>query len=199
MEVSILQHAKDTSPKAVGISEIVDLIRGDQWPPGYQPVLLVQGTFDGGSSTRRPSSSATTTTRACWAYSPCATASSTGSLATRRPPSTRATAASRWPIWNELVYRYYSHPAGRDTGEFVDVATAMQQMAGNMTQKLRKEAVDQAFIDLGFEAMVCDGLPGYLAIRRKPEEINALGRQLAQRTAQPHEAVKQDPEIPDHF
>lgn len=41
--------------------------------------------------------------------------------------------------------------------------------------------------------------PGYLAIRRKPEEINALGRQLAQRTAQPHEAVKQDPEIPDHF
>ena len=49
MEVSILQHAKDTSPKAVGISEIVDLIRGDQWPPGYQPVLLVQGTFDGGT------------------------------------------------------------------------------------------------------------------------------------------------------
>ena len=41
MELSILQHAKDTSPKAVGISEIVDLIRGDQWPPGYQPVLLV--------------------------------------------------------------------------------------------------------------------------------------------------------------
>ena len=49
MEVSLLQHNRDTSPKAVGISEIVDMIRGDQWPPGYQPVLLVQGTFEGGT------------------------------------------------------------------------------------------------------------------------------------------------------
>ena len=49
MEVSLLQHAKDGQPKAVGISEIVDMIQGDQWPPGYQPVLLVQGTFEGGT------------------------------------------------------------------------------------------------------------------------------------------------------
>lgn len=49
MEVSLLQHNRDTSPKAVGISEIVDMIRGDLWPPGYQPVLLVQGTFEGGT------------------------------------------------------------------------------------------------------------------------------------------------------
>ena len=81
----------------------------------------------------------------------------------------------------QLVYRYYSHPVGTDTGEFVDVATAMQQMAGNMTQKLRKEAVDQAFIDLGFEATVIDGMPGYLAVRRMPKEIDALGRQMAVR------------------
>ena len=127
MEVSILQHAKDTSPKAVGISEIVDLIRGDQWPPGYQPVMLVQGTFEGG---------------------------------TRQQNLTRLSGLS----------------------------AAVDQAF-----------IDQAFIDLGFKATVIDGMPGYLAIRRKPEEINALGRQLAQRTAQPHEAVKQDPEIPDHF
>ena len=30
-------------------------------------------------------------------------------------------------------------------------------------------------------------------------KVANLGRQLAQRTAQPHEAVKQDPEVPDHF
>ena len=91
---------------------------------------------------------------------------------------------SRFKVANlerQLVYRYYSHPAGTDTGEFVDVATAMQQMAGNMTQKLKKEAVDQAFIDLGFEATVIDGMPGYLAVRRMPKEIDALGRQMAVR------------------
>ena len=106
---------------------------------------------------------------------------------------------SRFKVANlerQLVYRYYSHPVGTDIGEFVDVATAMQQMAGNMTQKLRKEAVDQAFIDLGFEAMVCDGMPGYRAVRRMPKEIDALGRQMA---SQEQNTKKQDPEIPDHF
>ena len=75
----------------------------------------------------------------------------------------------------------------------------MQQMAGNMTQKLKKEAVDQAFIDLGFEAMVCDGMPGYRAVRRMPKEIDALGRQLALRVSQEQKTEKQDPEIPDYF
>ena len=106
---------------------------------------------------------------------------------------------SRFKVANlerQLVYRYYSHPVGTDIGEFVDVATAMQQMAGNMTQKLKKEAVDQAFIDLGFEAMVCDGMPGYRAVRRMPKEIDALGRQMA---SQEQNTKKQDPEIPDHF
>ncbi len=109
---------------------------------------------------------------------------------------------SRFKVANlerQLVYRYYSHPVGTDTGEFVDVATAMQQMAGNMTQKLRKEAVDQAFIDLGFKATVIDGMPGYLAVRRMPKEIDALGRQMAVRTKQVQDIEKQDPEIPDHF
>jgi hypothetical protein len=91
----------------------------------------------------------------------------------------------------QLVYRYYRLPAGADTGEFVDVGTAMQHM-GAITQRLRKEAVEQAFIDLGFEATVADGMPGYLAVRRLPEEVSALGRQLAL-------LAKQDADIPDHF
>ena len=109
---------------------------------------------------------------------------------------------SRFKVANlerQLVYRYYSHPVGTDTGEFVSVGDAMQHIGGNITQKLRKEAVDQAFIDLGFEAMVCDGMPGYRAVRRMPKEIDALGRQMALRAAQPQETENQDPEIPDHF
>ena len=101
---------------------------------------------------------------------------------------------SRFKVANlerQLVYRYYRLPAGADTGEFVDVGTAMQHM-GAITQRLRKEAVDQAFIDLGFEATVADGMPGYLAVRRLPEEVSALGRQLAL-------LAKQDADIPDHF
>ena len=102
---------------------------------------------------------------------------------------------SRFKVANlerQLVYRYYRLPTGADTGEFVDVGTAMHLFAGNMVSKLRKEAVDQAFIDLGFKATVVDGMPGYLAVRRLPEELNALGRQMAERG-------KQEPEIPDHF
>jgi len=99
----------------------------------------------------------------------------------------------------QLVYRYYSHPVGTDTGEFVSVGDAMQHIGGNITQKLKKEAVDQAFIDLGFESMVCDGLPGYRAVRRMPKEIDALGRQMALRATQTQHADNKDPEIPDYF
>ena len=102
---------------------------------------------------------------------------------------------SRFKVANlerQLVYRYYRLPTGADTGEFVDVGTAIHLFGGNMVSKLRKEAVDQAFIDLGFKATVVDGMPGYLAVRRLPEELNALGFQMAERG-------KQEPEIPDHF
>lgn len=81
----------------------------------------------------------------------------------------------------QLVYRFYRQPTGTDTGEFVDVGTAMQLISGNIATKLRKEAVDQAFINLGFKSVVVDGMSGYLAVRRLPEEINALGRQMANR------------------
>ena len=109
---------------------------------------------------------------------------------------------SRFKVANmerQLVYRYYRRPAAGDAGEFVDVGTAMLLIGGCITQKLRKEAVDQAFIDLGFEAVVYDGMPGYLALRRLPEEINALGRQMAVHVTLQKNAEKKDPEIPDIF
>ena len=78
----------------------------------------------------------------------------------------------------QLLFRYFRTPNDTDKGEFVDVGTAMQMFPGNVVSKIHKETVDQAFIDLGFERVVCDGMPGYLAVRRMPEEINSLGRQM---------------------
>ena len=48
MEVSILQHAKDKAPRQVTLDEVVGQIRGDQWPAGYRPYLLIQGVYEGG-------------------------------------------------------------------------------------------------------------------------------------------------------
>jgi hypothetical protein len=47
-EVSILQHAKDKSPQAVTLDKVVELIRGDQWPPGYEPLMVVSAVVEGG-------------------------------------------------------------------------------------------------------------------------------------------------------
>lgn len=40
--------------------------------------------------------------------------------------------------------------------------------------------LDAAFADLGFEEKTVNGMSGYLAVRRKPEEIEALARLMAQ-------------------
>ena len=48
MVLSILQHNRDTIPQVVTIAQIADRILSDNWPPGYQPVMLVQGVFEGG-------------------------------------------------------------------------------------------------------------------------------------------------------
>ena len=48
MDVSILQHSRDSSPQTVSISQVASQIRGGTWPPGYQPLLLVQGVYEGG-------------------------------------------------------------------------------------------------------------------------------------------------------
>ena len=49
MELSILQFAKDNHPRTVSIGAVADMIRAGSWPPGYPPILLVQGVFEGGT------------------------------------------------------------------------------------------------------------------------------------------------------
>ena len=48
MELSILQHTKDKSPRQVTLDEVVGQIRGDQWPAGYRPLLVVGAVVTGG-------------------------------------------------------------------------------------------------------------------------------------------------------
>lgn len=48
MDVSILQHLRDSSPQQVAVAEVVELIRGSQWPPGYQPLLITASVVMGG-------------------------------------------------------------------------------------------------------------------------------------------------------
>ena len=36
MEVSLLQHNRDVSPLGVDNGRIVEMVRGDLWPPGRQ-------------------------------------------------------------------------------------------------------------------------------------------------------------------
>ena len=80
----------------------------------------------------------------------------------------------------QLVRRYFRKPLADQAGEFIDVATAMQVMSGNIAQKLNKESVDLAFTKLGFESILSEeGDAGYLAIRRTVEEIQSLGVQMA--------------------
>ena len=79
----------------------------------------------------------------------------------------------------QLVYRYFRKPVGDEPREHVDAAMALQVISGSIASKLYPEQVDAAFAALGFEEATIDGMSGYLAIRRKPEEIQALGRLMA--------------------
>ena len=78
----------------------------------------------------------------------------------------------------QLVYRHFLKPKEDEPCEFVDVVTALQMFPVNVSSMIRKEAVDQAFIDLGFESVTLDGNPGYFAIVRKPDEVRAMGLQM---------------------
>lgn len=48
MELSILQHAKDKTPRQVTLDEVVRQIRGDQWPAGYEPLVVIGAVIQGG-------------------------------------------------------------------------------------------------------------------------------------------------------
>ncbi len=48
MELSILQHVKDKAPRQVMLDAVVEQIRGDQWPAGYEPLVVVGAVVSGG-------------------------------------------------------------------------------------------------------------------------------------------------------
>ena len=48
MELSILQHARDKAPRQVTLDEVVGQIRSDQWPAGYEPLIVVGAVVNGG-------------------------------------------------------------------------------------------------------------------------------------------------------
>ena len=48
MEVSLLQHAKDKDPRQVTLDEVVRQIKGDQWPAGYEPLVVIGAVIQGG-------------------------------------------------------------------------------------------------------------------------------------------------------
>lgn len=48
MEVTILQHAKDNSPRRISMDEAAALIQGENRPEGYHPLLVFASALDGG-------------------------------------------------------------------------------------------------------------------------------------------------------
>jgi hypothetical protein len=172
------------------------MIREGRWPPGYPPILLVQGVFEGG--TRQAD---------IVRMSGLAVVSFTGldhnglselRQSARDDPHTLLMFGDddvgltviyayernrRFEVVSlefQLVRRYFRKPSAEKAGEFIDVATAMQIMSGNIAQKLNKESVDLAFAKLGFESILSEeGDSGYLAVRRTVEEMQSLGVQMA--------------------
>ena len=48
MDVSVLQHAKDKAPRQMALDEVMELIKGDAWPAGYQPLAVMASVVSGG-------------------------------------------------------------------------------------------------------------------------------------------------------
>ena len=48
MEVSLLQHAKDKAPQRVTVDELVEQLKNDSWPTGYQPLAVLGAVVEGG-------------------------------------------------------------------------------------------------------------------------------------------------------
>ena len=66
-----------------------------------------------------------------------------------------------------------------EQGEFIPVALAMQIVSANISQKISKEAMGHAFIDLGFERKTFRNVRGYVAVRRSQQEIDLMRKGLA--------------------
>ena len=79
----------------------------------------------------------------------------------------------------QLVHRHFRKPSGTEITELIDVVAALDAFPHSLLAKITPERVDAAFSALGYEETTIDGITGYLAVRRKPEEIQSLGRNMA--------------------
>ena len=79
----------------------------------------------------------------------------------------------------QLVHRHFRKPSGTEPTELIDVVAALDAFPHSLLAKITPERVDAAFAALGYEETTVDGITGYLAVHRKSEEIQALGRLMA--------------------
>ena len=82
----------------------------------------------------------------------------------------------------ELVQQYFRRPQGKEPGEFISVAMALQVVGANITQKLSCVMIGRAFRELGFQSRKSGSIRGYVVIRRSPEEMRSMRYQMAQGT-----------------
>ncbi len=79
----------------------------------------------------------------------------------------------------ELIDQYFRRPTAAESGEFISVAVALQIVSGGISQKLSPVNLGRAFVELGFERKTLQNVRGYIAVRRSPEEIRSMNRQMA--------------------
>ena len=79
----------------------------------------------------------------------------------------------------QLVHRHFRKPSGTEPTELIDVVAALDAFPHSLLAKIIPERVDAAFAALGYEETTVDGITGYLAVHRKPEEIKSLSRLMA--------------------
>ena len=95
---------------------------------------------------------------------------------------------------HELVQQYFRRPVGKEPGEFISVALALQLVGVGITQKLSSVLLGRAFMELGFERRTCRNVRGYIVVRRLPEEMRSLRTLMAQESSPETPA----PETPAH-
>ena len=71
----------------------------------------------------------------------------------------------------ELVQEHFRIPMDGERGEFMSVATALQIIGGNISQKLSPVHVGRAFRELGFEQKKVKQVRGYVVVQYTAEEI----------------------------
>ena len=81
------------------------------------------------------------------------------------------------------MQQYFRRPVGKEPGEFISVALALQLVGTGITQKLSSVLLGRAFMELGFERRTCRNVRGYIVVRRLPDEMRSLRTLMAQESS----------------